>query len=294
MGIVTPIRSLLSCLSDALSQLSEDFMNAVKRLTNSGQEKIHFKLNSDSGRIITPSVNENCVITLGESFLCYVWAMCYYGFVYFDEAMVPSIEIALGKLKHEDHNYSLAEEASALRKWALSICPGYVDWPQELPSPSRCTNKYIVPTCVHFVHAVSFFIEHEIAHIYLKHFEDNREPLEKEIEADKQAIEWHMNSEVGKSFSSKMGVLLGLCSMLALDSQSDKPHNNHPSMYSRILRYIDSLDDENKEPYYQVFALYIWDWDKQFCVDNDFDFDTTDAKSFVIGVLIQMEVTFNK
>ena len=125
------------------------------------------------------------------------------------------------------------------------------------------------------------------AHLYLKHFA-GAGSIEKEMEADKQAIEWHLAGKDGNTVNSKIGVMLGLCSMLSLDCFSDKDGLTHPSMYSIIQSYINAFDDENKEQFYQILSLFIWDWDNQFCKDNYFDLNTTNAKDFVNNVFGQM------
>lgn len=288
MGTIkTQIRILLPYINHGLEQLSSDLNKVLKELTSNGEQKIRLKLDSDSEIFFTPKVNEHCIVTIGESFLCYVWAMCYYGSVFFDEAIVPRQEIKLGKIKRYD--FTLADDAILLREWALSMYYGYVDWPDDLPNPTEVTNKYIELANEYFIFAICFIIEHEIAHLYLNHLDGNKS-IHKEIEADRQAVKWHLERKEGRTFISKMGVLLGLCSMLALNSQSEKSSDSHPSMYSRIQQYIDSLDDDNKERYYQVFALYIWDWDKQFCKNNDFDLETVNFEDFVNGVLNQMRL----
>ena len=285
MTIETPIRVLLPYISYELEHLSDNLSEAIKNLTSNGENKICLKLNSASGSIDTPRVNKYSQVTIGESFLCYVWAMCYYGSVYWDEAIVPELEIAPEKIK--SHDFTLANDALSLRDWAKSLYYGYVEWPQEYPNPMKASNKYIMPVCEYFIFATSFIIEHEIAHVHLKHFE-GKKSKEKEIEADNQSIIWHLGGKEGKTFNSKMGVLLGLCSMLSLNFQAEKCSEFHPSMFSRIQKYINSLDDDNKEKYYQVFALFIWDWDKQFNKNNDFDLNTTNAKDYVNGILEQM------
>lgn len=84
MGIInTQIRILLPYINHGLEQLSSDLNNVLKELTSNGEQKIRLKLDSDSEKIITPKVNEHCIVTIGESFLCYVWVMCYYGSVFY-------------------------------------------------------------------------------------------------------------------------------------------------------------------------------------------------------------------
>ena len=135
MIIETPIRHLLPYISIELEHISEALTEVVKDITQNGQSKIRIKLNSDSTRFVTPAINENGVIAIGESFLYYVWAMCYYGSVYFDETIVPAQEKALGKI--ESYDFSLAVEAKSLREWALSLYYGYDECPEALPSPTK-------------------------------------------------------------------------------------------------------------------------------------------------------------
>ena len=158
----------------------------------------------------------------------------------------------------ESYDFSLAVEAKSLREWALSLYYGYDECPEALPSPTKDSNKYIRPACEYFIFSICFLIEHELAHLYLKHFA-GAGSIEKEMEADKQAIEWHLAGKDGNTVNSKIGVMLGLCSMLSLDCFSDKDGLTHPSMYSRIQSYINAFDDENKEQFYQILSLFIWD-----------------------------------
>lgn len=220
-------------------------------------------------RHLTPHVDNNKNITIQETFLSYLWIMCYFHLVTYGEI---AEKIYLNRLV--THKYKINTQpvifADLLCNYGRSLITRYTVWNKELlPNPELYDDSdiYIEKTNSLFVHAVNFVLLHEFAHIKLGHMNPNKFNDSNEIrKRDEQlADSYAINTMLAGAFNSKeklnriLGMTIGLGALLLLFSNATS--NTHPASDDRLETLLTQLklDDMSKIWLFASLSIIFWD-----------------------------------
>jgi len=249
-----PIRVLNSSIEEDLNQNIERFRDLLilakeqEKRQPLGEEdpKIVFKCDErkveDAARILP-----NNEIILNESFLSFLWCICFSTIVEFNEL------ICKPRLKIES-DPELIKQGELLYKYGMSLLSRFTDWKLMTPNPefhSKELSKNINVASDTYLDAVWFIVLHEYAHVLYGHYDDAREGVgksseelrEDEIEADGFAIRYCKMVLDGLSGQAKedrlSGYILGLLALML--SESDLSTPNYPHIHVRVIAVLRSL-----------------------------------------------------
>ncbi|BCS86440.1 hypothetical protein prwr041_23330 [Prevotella herbatica] len=187
-------------------------------------------------------VNSEGKITITENFLCYIWNLCYFGLVSYEEGVASYWDNKQKGIKEDNINHIALRVAEECRQYAMSLHWGYDEWPENLPKPNNHDkNEAVNFTNQLFLYAVNYILCHEIAHILLGHSVgvSSERFFEQEYEADEMAFQEVLKGRYGKNnLTVELGVLMGFCAMI-MASPSDKDGITHPSSLKRLKSFID-------------------------------------------------------
>ena len=262
-----PVRVLQHNIISAFEKVHPDYPSiAQKVIDEQGLDpEIGYTINKDSqngNKIIGPHVkNSERRIYLDETFLSYLWCVCYF------------LYVESNKLVNEDFSYS--KETNDLFDYAIKLNSNYVDWDKsKLVNPEEYTkdNKDNVEnTNAIFERAIAFILCHEFYHIECGHIDSDiyanreksleivKEKLENECEADKKAVCLMFEGSDQKNEDVvKYGITISLCALLFLKSKLGG--TSHPDSDNRIRNALDCLElDENDTCWLVACAsLNIW------------------------------------
>lgn len=226
-----------------------------------------------NGHHQTPYVNEFGKIVIHETFLSYVWCVCYSMLVLSEEAIAkPSMNKILGTNHLIDKDK--IEKATELFDYAKSLIVMYDEWDKDLlPNPedySKEDDFYIVRANGLFVSATNFILCHEFAHVEFEHTSKKKEGknskediLKFEKEADARAMELILLGVTsGTRLTIELGTLIGLSSLLFFDSESKE--STHPATDDRIHKLIEKINPPTSAPHWSIACLAFQLWDNQF------------------------------
>lgn len=236
----------------------------------------------------TPYVEENGTINLHESYLSYVWIICYYFFVLHEEGFAIPECIKRGEPTPKPHNPELIKDAEKLFAYAKSLIRGYTLWDlEELPNPEYYDPQspegyYVERSNDLFVEVVNFILYHEIAHAELEHIKQindhqlsNNEVKELELEADSRAIELVLES-CRNARMSELAIIIGLASMIFFRDNLNGG-SKHPDLDVRLQNAIKLINPPEDNSIWIILALFLKIWDKQFNIglrESRTEFDT--------------------
>jgi hypothetical protein len=273
-----PIRVLKHNISNRLIERNEDYLKSLH---------LDFKLNKEikyhiygepiiTGRQ-TPFIDENGIINIHETYLSYVWIICYYFFVLHEEGYaIPDSEKR--KIQtHKSQNIQLLIDAENLFDYAkLLICVFEVWDIENYPNPEYYDEEteegwYIVRTNDIFVEVINFIFYHEMAHAELEHIKkkitksiSSDEIKLLELEADSRAIELILNNNRNRN-ASEIAIVIGLASMLFFKNNLNGGEN-HPNLDQRLENSISLINPTNDSSIWTMLSLFMKIWDKQFSI----------------------------
>lgn len=220
---------------------------------------------------------EDGVIGLHETFMSYLWTVCYSFMVIFDERMHgPHINQIPG------HGYPLGHFAGrgySVLTYGLKLIKEFQPWPDALPSPERCSEEdqyYVTRANGIYVSAADFILCHEIAHSVCGHLHKQAETVARggflpsyEIRTmEREADQWALACVI-KGIRQKrtrttigMGVVAGLGALLLLGSQISS--TNHPDMDDRMLAALNELCSDPKDNLWGVADAFLIAWNETF------------------------------
>lgn len=247
----------------------------------------------------TPCVKLSGKILIHETYLSYLWIVCYSLWVLYDEAVAKPIQIQQKQNNIDPIDKSLISKAEELLQYGKSLIVTYSKWDIEnLPNPERYTNEdefYILRTNAIFIYAITFILYHELAHVEKGHtsklatrkIEDN-ERIQFEVEADNRAIELMLKGrDAVNGRTIELGILMGLASMLFFSKESSGGRH-HPDLDIRINSYLQELNPTNEEPIWGVASLFLKLWDNQFNLDFNWPKHINDFKELFNNTLTQV------
>jgi hypothetical protein len=218
------------------------------------------------GDLAIPFVDGNKEITIQETFLPFVWAMCYSHVVLFEEVnLKPRLNRMSGQ--KQDIDRDAVAGATNLYKYGVSLIRHFTPWDMVLlPNPEEYSESefYVEKASGVFTFAMAFILLHELAHIELGHQDDyipKADLLLAESDADRHAIDamrrGALNPEL--KINCGIGMLMGFCSLLILKRELSSP--NHPDIDERIEKVLrqQNPDDSSSLWGYASMSFRLWD-----------------------------------
>jgi len=222
---------------------------------------------------LVPYVNSQKEVTIQETFLSYVWAMCYSLLVIFGEDVEKPQHNFLLKTNHKIDVAAL-KGARQLFSYGMSLIKSYSAWNKALlPNPeeySQDEQYYIEKANGLFRIAVGFILCHEYAHIKLGHLDyrqtyiSNCDSVVDECKADLDALTSMLKgiSDRQSKVTTEVGILFGLCSLVLLKAEIQNPR--HPDSDDRIETLLRQLNLDDTSPIWGFASLCFKLWDNHY------------------------------
>ncbi|MGE8433483.1 phage exclusion protein Lit family protein [Chryseobacterium joostei] len=270
-----PIRVLKHNLTTRLVKRNEEY---IKTLHSDFKLDKNIKYNIAFLPLVDkqcPYINNKGVINIHETYLSYVWIVCYYFYVLHEELLVIPEQYKRNLPIRKNQNLSLYNEAEELFNYGKSLIVAYSSWDKEyFPNPEYYDENteqgwYILRTNDLFVEVLNFILYHETAHAELEHLKkisigslsnDDRKKLE--LEADTRAIELILSNKENQN-STEVSIIIGLASMLFF-SNNLNGGKNHPNIDTRLENAISSIKPTNENPIWSMLVIFIKVWGQQF------------------------------
>jgi hypothetical protein len=270
-----PIRVLKHNLTTRLVERNEEY---IKSLQSDFRLNVNINYHIANLPLVdkqTPFIEENGIINLHETYLSYVWIVCYYFFVVHEEVLAIPDQIKRNLPVYKSQNLQLVTEAEELFNYGKSLIRVFYPWDKEnLPNPEYFDEPteegwYILKTNDLYVEVLNFILYHEIAHAEFEHINKIKtesmtveEQKLREIEADSRAIELILSNGRNRN-ASELAIIIGLASMLFFsNSLSGGPM--HPSIDTRLENAIRLFNPQEDSSIWTMLTLFIKIWDKQF------------------------------
>ncbi|WP_154859634.1 phage exclusion protein Lit family protein [Cyclobacterium xiamenense] len=220
------------------------------------------------------------IITVQETYLSYLWGLCYsLIFIYDKQIHQPKIDatyVITSELSDQ------IKKAHDLFNYSLSLIEKYNSWDKDdLPNPEFCapSDEYIFKANGVYLHAINYVLLHELGHVALGHIDKDIENEEKgiktspedilkgEYEADEYSI--HKSLQGGTHLTNDRtiaaGIVAGICSFIFFDSSMKG--GDHPDPDERLQKAFDSLNLEPEDNLYGIACLALKLWSLQFKID---------------------------
>ncbi|MFD0701927.1 phage exclusion protein Lit family protein [Myroides pelagicus] len=254
------------------------------------------------GHYQTPFVDEHGKIHVHETFLSYVWCVCYSMLVLYDEAIAKVSQNLVSETMLHKIDTKKIDKAQELFDYAKSLIVYYSVWDKtNLPNPEEYAADdtfFIERANGLFIYAMNFILCHEFAHIEFDHIEKIKQGrntvsdiLEFEKEADLRSMELVLSGVTNNTkLSAEIGVLMGLCSMLFFKQKSET--TTHPATDDRIHKLIEKVNASNADPHWGIAVLAFKLWDNQFIKNFNWPKKVQDLKE--LYDLIRQEIQSEK
>lgn len=302
-----PIRVLEQNIIHIFENTHPTFLNELVKLVNDSGLKpgINYIVDENplfckypNGEIYfrSPNVNQDKVIEIQETFLSYLWIICYTLFVSYHE-MDPNLQ------KLENKHSSYYENALTLFVYGMSLLKDFSKWDLNLPNPelfneNDSLNKdYIEKTNAIFLYAVDFVLIHEVSHVKCQHIDYSlnhhmtKEDMKiMEYEADKIAsnILIEAMKDKGNALTISMGFISSICSLLLL--RKEYTSCTHPDGNERIKIALYSLNIEETHLLWNIASVAILLWNEIYKIGLDLNIVPTSPKELFNTLYNQMEV----
>lgn len=276
---IQPIRVLKHNITARLVDRNEKYIEEL--LINSKlDDKIKYHgeyLSLSEGQ--TPFINENGTISIHETFLSYIWIICYYFFVLYEEILVIPDAIRMGEKPRKEHNKELCEKAKELFAYGKSLIKTYSDWDKKyFPNPEYYDKDdeegwYIERTNDLFVEVMNFILYHEMAHAELEHIKKRKENnliddvKEMELEADRQAADKILLSKKSQEMT-ELSIVIGVASLIFFKNNLSGG-KLHPDIDIRLNNVINVFKPNDEHPLWAILYLFLKNWSDQFNLGLD-------------------------
>lgn len=273
---IQPVRVLENNVTHALDDLYRKFPEELRTQIDLKRPQNAILYAGDpepifpEGKHNTPYIDGNRQIHLHETFLSYVWCVCYFIGTYYIEAVEkPSKTNPGGGADLTKIDKRPLETANSVISYGFSLIGTFTEWDKNnLPNPelqSPNESAHIGKINGLFVYACLYILCHEFAHSVLGHTTrvaySARQSKEWEEEADKYAYTMIRDgTDHNKKFSSELGTICGLVAILLLNKWVNS--NTHPDSDKRIKDFMEFLeieDDNDAIWAAPCFGLKIWD-----------------------------------
>jgi len=270
-----PIRVLSSDIIHWFQNTYPGFKDVLEyEINNNGlQKEIRYIIGEERIRVAA-KVDGDKKISIGESFLSYLWTVSYGLVVLFDEGVQnPRIEKGW-KLTNEIQKK--IDDAQKLFDYGLSLISNYSKWDtNNLPNPEcydPAENEYIEKINLVYHTAVNLVVVHEFGHVFLGHIDQDIELAKQgkrstlhdrkndEYAADKYAFDTLMQGadSVTNKHTTTVGMVAGLASLIFFSSSLDG--HDHPDPDERVKIVLEALhlDEEDNLWGIACLALKLW------------------------------------
>lgn len=261
-----PIRVLNNYVVLWFEKCYPDFISELKdAVDNNGLVKAIRYDNGEVGIDHPAQIGINKQIRVEETFLSYLWIICYALMVIFDEGILKP------RLR-KSHDKLMVEEAYKLFRCGLTLRKRYSVWAKELPNPEcyDLRHKYYIERANSaFLSAVNFILCHELGHLKLGHLDKlfsrkqnltSQELVKEESDADSFAIKTVLKGATTKQKRRNIeyGVIAALCALVFFDRNLKK--DEYPDSDIRIKMALEHLNLKDTDNYWGVasLALKIW------------------------------------
>ncbi|EMY60681.1 phage exclusion protein Lit family protein [Leptospira terpstrae] len=206
-----------------------------------------------------PYINQTKAIYIRETFLSYLWGLCYATTTTYSEI-----------IKHVDNNKPVDnriwDRAMEVARYSKSLITKYSDWPTDLPNPeihSLEDKEYIDLTNKIYIWAVQFILYHEIGHAKENHM-SKPSTITDEIEADNFAFT-ELISIINRipNYSIRetvvFGIISGIFSLFILTPFNiTYKETTHPYTFNRLDKFMKLIEADQKiseDHHYWSYAL---------------------------------------
>lgn len=210
-------------------------------------------------------VDSNKTICIEETFLSFIWIICYAQLVIAEKMNLRSDDIQINP-----DDMILGDKAFKLFNYGMSLLSNYTKWPEDLPNPEKYKEidaLYIERANRAFIIVTTFILFHEFAHVYLGHIDIDslklpvsaEEYKKNELLADKFAIETIMTAINPEDFNDGQAcTLMGLSALLLLSGSLEGI--THPDPDFRIEEAISHMKLDDNSSMYNIpcISYYLW------------------------------------
>jgi hypothetical protein len=261
--------------------------HSFQAITNFGlKSEIIYTINKDANngeKLRGPFIScENNQIHIQETFLAYLWCMCYSLSIFTDKLVSSS---SVSQLKED--------KAKKLFSYALSLKSLYMDWDKsQLVNPECYCEEDAIDvenTNELFLNAFNFILCHEFAHVALGHnvkpsnLLTLEEKKEYETQADKKSIELFLENE---KVSKNYGIILALCASIFLSDRVSR--KIHPDSDTRMQNALDQIQVDDNDTCWLIACASFGLWSNYFNIDIDWTENNT-FKALFNYISIQLE-----
>jgi hypothetical protein len=302
-----PIRVLQFNITYQFEMTNPDFIEMSKKLFKTGQlqPKINYCINSFpilyklDDHIQTPFIDRKGKITIHETFLSYVWCVCYSLLVIYEEAISKPINNNFQNKTTHSIDEAKIDKALMLLNYGKSLIKKFTIWDKEnLPNPEIFYNSdalFIEKTNGIFVYAMNFILCHEFAHAEKEHiakkingFTFSYQKIEFENEADKRSIELILKDiDVENKISAELGILIGMCSQLFFRRETTSA--THPAIDNKINDFLELVNPEYDSMLWAIAILAYKLWDNQFNINFVWPQETNDYEELYYKIKFQID-----
>jgi Peptidase U49 len=242
-------------------------------------------------------------IAIHETFLSYVWGLCYAFLVLFDEEIhgpqtgkQPGHGNPLGFFRLKGY---------AMLDYALSLVRGFNKWPADLPNPEshNSEDKYYVKRANGiYLAAVDFILCHELAHIALGHLQKHKQAPYRQRGVSSREIKRLENAADKWAFDRILkgirhpkrtlttvgfGAIAGLGSLLLLNRNLTS--QTHPDINDRIRSVLARLPIDPRDSLWGIAATFYFAWNNRFNGGLDFSRKYETYSALVEAIDSQLE-----
>lgn len=277
-----PIRVLRNILLHMFVNYSGDVKYELLVLMWKGRlnGKMDFQIGNEpifnpSRRPLTPYVDKKRTLQLHETFLSYVWCICYSNYTLLNQWIsFPNVNCTVGYLKYKI-DPEIISKALDLFQYSVSLVRVFSVWDKDqLPNPEKYlaeNRDYVEQSNILYVEALKFILFHENTHIKEHiHYIDLGIKLEThhfvaiEWEADNKALDLTMAGVENDSHKmlAEFGIILGVLSMFYLSPNTRATH--HPNKEDRLTNVLEKLNLDKDSDNWALACLGLEMWNRQF------------------------------
>lgn len=269
-----PIKVLENYLINFFENTNKIFLSKLKNDIKNSDFKPGIKYTNEEIKIDVNNIayiNSNKQIHIQETFLSYLWIICYCLITIFDEyVMLPrsNKHIMSDQLK-------LAKKFEFL-KYGISLSERFSTWDiEKYPNPQKYLKEdklYIEKTNSVFLHATNFVLCHEYSHFSLGHTDrtidlmssgkeiSDEENKIAESDADFNAIEIMLVNPKTKKIKKNIqyGIVAGLCSLIFLSSLNTS--KSYPTPEIRLKTILEKMNLKDEDLHWGLASLALRFW----------------------------------
>lgn len=226
-----------------------------------------------------PFVDLNKEVTIHATFLSFLWSVAFSTIVTFEETINKP---ALIRQHHQRHTIDQRQvnNAERIRTYALRLIRDFVPWDKDsLVNPElyqRQDRFYIEKANGVFLHATTFILTHELAHVVRGHIDELADadrtgtymPPERSIIVEREADAQAAAVVMGRAKTSAdrlnfgLGMIIGLTSLIFL--RGSLTSSSHPDTDHRIETALKLIAGDELDHLWTIVALSFKVWDLHY------------------------------